>query len=260
MEADLARLKSDAADGRKAREQDVARSEREVDQLRREHDAVDARVRKLGETVDGLGKSSRKTGADMGIQLDKLEDEVARLRVLLDESHQTARAASDELEKARAALAALEGRLTALEGGRPPSSTGEVKASGASVVSKDEAYKAAKAKLDAGETEAARGLFLDFLKRWKTDPLAPSAQYGVGESYFLEKRWRECIFEYRKVSDNAPRSDKAPDALVRIGSAFIELSLVKEARLFFEEVLKTYPKAPAARTAKAKLAALDKKK
>ncbi len=260
MEADLARLKGDAADVRKAREQDVARSQREVDQLRREHDAVEARVRRMADSVDGLGKSSRKTGADMGIQLDKLEDEVARLKVLLDESQQGQKTSADDLAKARADVVSLEGRLAALENGKPSPVANDVKTSGGPSVSKDDAFNAAKAKLDAGESEAARGLFIDFLKRWKTDPLAPSAQFWLGETYFAEKRWREAIFEFRKVSDGSPKHEKAPDSLVKIGSAFVELSLAKEARLFFEEVLRTYPKAAAAKTARAKLAALDKKK
>jgi tol-pal system protein YbgF len=260
MEVDLARLKSDAADVRKAREQDAAHSQREVDQLRREHDVVAAHVRKLLETVDGLGKSSRKTGADMGIQLDKLEDEVARLKVLLDESQSALKSSSSDQAKVRAELEELAGRLVQLEGGKPSSPATDGRAAGNAGASKDDVLKSAKGKLDAGETEAARALFVDFLKRWKGDALAPAAQYGLGETYFLEKRWREAIFEYRKVSDHAPKSDKAPDALVRIGSSFVELSLIKEARLFFEEVLRSYPKAAAVKTAKAKLAALDKKK
>jgi tol-pal system protein YbgF len=271
LEADLVKLKGSVEATRREREEDAARSQRERDQLKAEQDAavkkVDAKVKELSEAQEALNRAARKTGADLAVDLEKTQGEVARLRGQLEEvqarNQVTVQVLQEELARARADLSALTSRLASFEDERRAAKEAAAEAERKKAerpASKDEFYKAAKEKLDGGDVAGARQLFGEFLQKWKDDSLAANSQYWIGESYYAERRWREAVYEFKKVSDNYPKSDKAPDALLKIGYAFAELGLAEDARLFLDEVQRTYPKSNAAKLARERADALKKAK
>src|SRR5207237_393498 len=93
----------------------------------------------------------------------------------------------------------------------------------------------ARKKLDAGDTGAARQLFNEFLGKYKSDELAGNAQYWLGETYYAEKRWNEAIAEFQKVLKEHKKSEKTPDALLKIGMSFQAQADCKNALLVFDE-------------------------
>jgi tol-pal system protein YbgF len=119
-------------------------------------------------------------------------------------------------------------------------------------LSKYALYKAAQERLDGGDVKGARLLFRELVENWGADPLAANSQYWIGESYYRERLWREAVYEFHKVMDNFPESDKVPDALLKIGFAFEHVGLTDDARVFLDEVQRRYPKSSAARLAREK--------
>jgi tol-pal system protein YbgF len=265
MEADIVKLKSEFASQRKDLNDEMARGEREREKFRTEQDAaikrIDDKVQEVSSTMEGLNKSARKTGADLGVELEAAQKEIARLRGVIEESQAKAGSLEQSFtayrEEMQARLLASENRLAELEAGRKP---GDAKKPTERPATKEAFLAFAQKKLEAGEYAEARALFWEYQEKWKNDAQTATAQFGIGESYYAEKKYREAGVEFQKVRDQFPKSDKAPDALLKVGLSFAELNLKDEAKLFLEELLRTYPKASAAKTAKEKLAELARKK
>jgi tol-pal system protein YbgF len=278
MESDIVKMKSELQEAKRTHAEDEARAVREREKLRTEQDAalrkVDSKVKEVGDTLEALNRAARKTGADLSVDLEKTQGEVDRLRGLIEEAQAKNRGVEDELTKykadAEAKFTTADARVKVLEdvkkaadaalAAEAAKAEADRKRASEKQATKDGLYQAAKEKLDAGESAAARPLFAEFLTKYKDDALAANAQYWLGECYYADRKWREAVFEFRKVPDTYPKSDKAPDALLKIAFAFTELGLADDAKLFLEEVQRTYPKANAAKLAKEKLAELNRKK
>ncbi len=80
---------------------------------------------------------------------------------------------------------------------------------------------------------------------------AESAQFDIGEAYAGEKRWANAIGAYTKVVDNFPKAEIVPDAMYKNGLAFYQLKYCSDARVYFQELLRRYPKTHATRRTRA---------
>lgn len=98
--------------------------------------------------------------------------------------------------------------------------------------------------------------FDSFLKSYPKHPLAPNAQYWIGESYSHLRQYREAIEAERRLLGTYPESAKAPDALLIIGTAESNLGDNPAARKTFEELIAKYPGSESAEKAKGRLAKL----
>src|SRR5258708_788836 len=96
--------------------------------------------------------------------------------------------------------------------------------------------------------------FDSFLKSYPKHPLAPNAQYWIGESYSHLRQYREAIEAERRLLGTYPESAKAPDALLIIGTAESNLGDNPAARNTFEELIAKYPGSESAEKAKGRLA------
>ena len=217
--------------------------------------AADAKIAEVQRKLDELNATAHRSGADLAVSQDRLAEEVRRLNGTLEElSHRLElldRAVAAQKNDTDARFAALRGAgaLDEYEGRRKvaelklPTSPGEFLA-------------LAQGQEAKGERAVARALYEEFVKKWPSDARAADAHFRLGELWFGDKRWREAILEYGKVAQDFPRSDKAPDALLRTGEAMVALDLKDDARRLFEEVTARYPKSTAAARAKARLAEL----
>ena len=217
--------------------------------------AADAKIAEVQRKLDELNATAHRSGADLAVNQDRLGEEVRRLNGTLEElSHRLElldRAVAAQKNDTDARFAALRGAgaLDEYEGRRKvaelklPTSPGEFLA-------------LAQGQEAKGERALARALYEEFVKKWPSDARAADAHFRLGELWFGDKRWREAILEYGKVAQDFPRSDKAPDALLRTGEAMVALDLKDDARRLFEEVTARYPKSTAAARAKARLAEL----
>ena len=101
----------------------------------------------------------------------------------------------------------------------------------------------------------AEAAFGKLVKAYPDDPLAGSAQYWVGETQFLRKRYQKAadsfLAGYRKYSS----SDKAPDTLLRLGMSLTALGKTTAACSTFKELGSKFPDAPASIHRQAKGAA-----
>lgn len=83
--------------------------------------------------------------------------------------------------------------------------------------------------------------FRAFLKDYPKSPLAPSAQYWVGEALYAEKDFKGAIEEFLVVLKEHKGSDKAPDAALKLGYSFYELKDWEKARKTLQDVISFFP-------------------
>ncbi len=82
----------------------------------------------------------------------------------------------------------------------------------------------------------------------------------MGESFYREDKCREALAEFGTVVKEYARSKSAPNAYLHSADCFKKLKMSNESRLALEEVIQNYPKTPAAKEAKLKLAEINKGK
>jgi len=216
---------------------------------------IDQKIGEVTKALDGLDTASRRKDADIGIQFQKTVEDLAQLRGQVE----TYLHKITELETA---LGAQDQKLLALQGAAAVKEA-EAKKKAEELqrpADKNEFLALAREKAKAGDVLVARQLFGEFLKKWAKDPLVGEAHFGLGETYFSESKCREALFEYGKVVQDHPKSPAAPDAYLRSSECFAQLKMKDESRLALEELVKGYPKSAAAKSAKERIAELDKAK
>ena len=134
----------------------------------------------------------------------------------------------------------------------------------------EESYQAAYLDFSRGRYELAMTGFREFLRRYPDSPLADSAQYGIGESYYsmagaataqgqTDKATRaleQSVQEFRKVIVIYPRGAKVPPALYKEALALTELKQTGLARSRLQYLVDHFPQSEEAPLAKERLAAL----
>ena len=240
-----------------------ARLQEELTQTRAQLDAtlplIDQKVAEVSKALQSLDTASRRTGADIGIQLQKTVEDLSELRGQVE----TYLYKIGELEAALARTSTeTEKRLLALKGDEALKEA-EARKKAEELkrpTDKKEFLALAQEKAKAGDMTLARQLYSEFLKKWPKDALAADAHFGLGETYFTEDKCREALFEYGKLLQEYPKAEATPNAYLRSSDCFKKLKMQEESRLALEELVKGYPKSEAAKTAKARLAELDKAK
>ncbi|MBN1209086.1 MAG: tetratricopeptide repeat protein [Myxococcaceae bacterium] len=242
---------------------DNTRLSEELKQAREELAAtlprIDTKVGEVTRALEGLDKAARRNDADIGIQLQKTVEDLAQLRGQVE----TYLYKIGELETALGKLTAeAEKKLLAQQGAEAVKEAEARKQAEAlqRPTDKKEFLALAQQKAKARELPLARQLYSEFMKKWSKDALMGEAHFGMGETYFTEDKCREALFEYGKVIQDHPKTPSAPAAYLRSSDCFAKLKMKEESRLALEELVKSFPKSDAAKTAKTRIAELDKAK
>lgn len=123
--------------------------------------------------------------------------------------------------------------------------------------SEDELYRQAKQAFDQGDSETARNLFQELLKRYPKSERSDNAQFWIGEIYYREKWYEKAILEYQKVIENFPKGNKVPASLLKQGFAFLNLGDKTNSRIILQELIRKYPQTNEAKIARDKLKDLN---
>lgn len=174
-----------------------------------------------------------------------------------------AKTAKDERMRLEEALARCDRNLEALraavqDAGRPPApvtAAPSVNAPGAER-SAEQLYELAMGSLRNEEHGQAVLEWTELITSYPEHPLAPSAQYWIGEAYFRQRDFRRSLAEFQKMIAAFPRRSEAPDALLKIGLCQRALNDPSAARQSWEAVVKDYPASSAAAEARTLLAQL----
>jgi tol-pal system protein YbgF len=214
------------------------------------------KVEELQKTLDEAARVLKRNSADLGADVQRIDDEQRKALGLLTAAQTAAEEVRVGFERYKATteerLAALEERVAALAPRTP-------------AVSADSLWASGKAAFDAKRYAEAREAFRQLAVGFPQHARAAAAQYYRAETHFLQKDWDGAIREYQRVFDKYDKDALAPDALFRAGEAAEQLKNCTEARTYFGLLGQKYPKSNLAKRAAAKdkalrAAANDKKK
>jgi tol-pal system protein YbgF len=194
---------------------------------------MDEQLRRLKAVVDEATRVVTRNSADVGGKVDKLQQDLAVLQGRLDDLQHGQEALTKQFQDYRAAsdtkIEQLSGTLTTPKTPPVPETP-------------DALFADAARRLEAQQWADSRRLFDTFVTRYAQDERAPLAQYNIGEAYAAEKRYANAIGAYTKVVDNFPKSSIVEDAMYKNGLAFYALKYCSDARVYFQELMKRYPK------------------
>lgn len=102
-------------------------------------------------------------------------------------------------------------------------------------------YRHAMEVFRSGDYEAAAPLFEAFAGEFPEDDLADNALYWAGECKYTKKKFTEAIKRFKRVVEEHPSGSKVPDALLKIGYAYISLGDRESAETYLKKVVVQYP-------------------
>jgi len=240
-------------------------------------------VRRLRAEVDGL----KTTVAQLQAQNKVLTEQLAAREKGDKEALQTLRNSQAnlvaEIQELKTLLANLEGRLdtssapeitpeetptqpipVSTPSSHPPSPEEGVPSPSPNSNEKDStgkdqgeaAYKNALEAYFAGHYTQSKEAFRSFLTHFPLHPLAPNAQYWLGECFYSQESWSEAAQAFAQVLDRWGDSEKSAAALLKLGYCREKMGHVARAGDTFREVLQRWPGSEEAKRAKHHLRAL----
>jgi tol-pal system protein YbgF len=108
--------------------------------------------------------------------------------------------------------------------------------------------------MQAGRFAEAADAFEDFTARFPTRAEFPEANYWLGESLYAQKEYGDAAQAYIAAVRGWPKTDWAPDAVVKLSSTLLALKQPAEACKSLVEFDRRYATAPAAVKTRAKQA------
>jgi tol-pal system protein YbgF len=92
----------------------------------------------------------------------------------------------------------------------------------------------------SGDYGTAEAGFRDHIERYPGDPQSADAHYWLGEALLGQGRNREAAEVFLSASQDYPNAKKAPDMLLKLGVALVELDQKKVACATFREAASRY--------------------
>lgn len=208
---------------------------------------------------------NRKAFADQKLLVDNLSGDVRVVREKVDDTNVRITSLSTEMEALRLAIPRTQPVAptmpeTALPGTEPPPGPGApaVPAPINPGISPQRMWDTAYADYAGGQWSLAIDGFQNYIRAFPRSEQADDAQYMIGDTYYLDKKYRDAIAAYDLVIKNYPTSNKLPDAYYKRGLSFENLGQVDQARASLEHAAKTYPESDAGRLAKQRLDGMKK--
>lgn len=202
---------------------------------------ADKELAKLQKVMEQATALLTRNNADVGAQVDRLQQGVAKVTGSAEES---AKAIQDLSKRFADFQAKVDVKLEKLTSGAPQKKQAPVPED------KDKLYSLATSRINAGKHEEGRRLLRHFVARFENDSRVPNAWLQLGNSYYAQGKFANAIQEYRKVIEKYKRSKAVPETLYKIGMSFYQLKYCSDARVFFSELTRKHRRHRAAASAR----------
>ena len=220
---------------------------------------------KLFDEVEALGTEVRELRGQMEAlshRIDQMEERQRQLYLDADqrlqriESAAPAQAAGSSPQPGALPAAPTTPTQTATPGQIPPTTTPTAQTSDATGVDpykEQEAYQGAFDLLKSGRYDEAAVAFQQFIAEFPTGSYADNAQYWLGETFYITRRFEQAVQEFERLASTHPTSQKLIHALLKIGYSHDELGNLEEAERVLGELIERHPQSAAAGLARKRL-------
>jgi len=108
----------------------------------------------------------------------------------------------------------------------------------------EQQYEAAQQMLRAGQYAAAEQTLRDIVARNPRHQLAASAQYWLGETFYVRQDYQNAAVAFADGYKSYPKGNKAPDTLLKLGMSLAAMNKNQDACAVYDRLAKEYPSAP----------------
>ena len=119
-----------------------------------------------------------------------------------------------------------------------------------------QAYQGAFDLLKSGNYDEAAVAFRQFTATYPAGSYADNAQYWLGETHYITRRFELALQEFQRLVSKYPGSQKLAGALLKIGYTHDELGNKAEAERILSDLVKRYPQSAAAGLARKRLVSI----
>ncbi|MEO6697130.1 MAG: tol-pal system protein YbgF [Gammaproteobacteria bacterium] len=225
-----------------SRSQSLAELFSRLDGLQRELQGLQGKLEEQGHQIETLQRSQKESPQALERRIEQLEQRTA------------AASPSD----ATAPPVAPEAASPPPNGSPPPAESPELQPAASDAGNEAAAYQQAFDLLKKGSYDKAITGFKDLLKRYPNGANAANAQYWLGETYYVTRKFKEAHQAFQTLLERYPSSPKQPDARLKIGFIYYEQSEWVKARKALSEVASRYPGTAASKLAQARLDKMQK--
>ncbi|MCK5621952.1 MAG: tol-pal system protein YbgF [Alphaproteobacteria bacterium] len=247
--------------------QDSGNLARQVERLRRELADLQRHVYKGGQPpvattttpTDGGQPLSPGVGARMQVQITQMQDQVRTMNGRVEEIQHRIALLEQRLDRMSEDL---EIRLLAIEDalargvpaaaatppGEPATESGGGEVAIAPGVPTElpegtprEQYDFAYSLLKKHQWIEGRAALQAFLEKNPNDDLSDNASYWLGETYYINKQYKDAAKAFLDGYRNYPKADKAPDNLLKLGKSLAALEQPDKACTTYAKLLEDYP-------------------
>lgn len=121
-------------------------------------------------------------------------------------------------------------------------------------------YNRALEAFDKKRFESAETLFDSFVRGNPGHYLADNALYWLGECKYSKNRFYDAVLTFKEIVDKYPKGNKVPDALLKIGFAYLALDDPENAAVYLQKAADEHPLTPAGIKAGEKLKTIKTRK
>jgi tol-pal system protein YbgF len=129
----------------------------------------------------------------------------------------------------------------------PPITSGGAKPPSALDPEAKRTYDAALALVNAKEYDKGLEALAAFLVRYPDHPYAANATYWRGECFFAQGQYVRAVEQFDGILARFPLGNKTPDALLKLGLSYQKLGNPAKAKSYFDKLQSEYPRSDAAK-------------
>jgi tol-pal system protein YbgF len=236
----------DPLDARDARRLD------KMEQLLRELRAIVYQGRDSGKPVVVQPAETDYQLQELTRRLADLEQSLTRVNGALETSNHDLALARRDIEALKAENKALAEKIAAAQAqaaaaAPPPTDAPPAPGlAGAPAASPSEAFAHARQLMLGGDYDGAEAAFGDYVSRYGDSPKGPEARYWLGKTLTARSAYADAAGAYIGAIRGWPQTSWAPDAVVELSRALIQLKKPADACQTLGELARRYPKAPPA--------------
>ncbi len=202
----------------------------------------------LNKSIEEVKGSNQQTQAAVSARIDSITGQFSSLNSGLD-------VVLDKISKLSQQLAETKTKVESLD--NPPATSANPTAPPRTgPPSPEELYNAAYADFIKGSYDLAKQGFEEYLKHYPDTELSDNAQYWIGESYYVQRKFSDAVQAFDKVILNYPKGDKAPAAGLKKGYSLLEVKNNEAGIRELRSVIQKYPNSDSAQLAKDRLNAI----
>lgn len=223
----------------------------QLQQMQSQLQQMQGQIEELQHQLQQLQDKSKDQYIDLDSRMGRLE--AASKTGAAPASGSSAPAAAGAAAAGAAAAGTAASTSAAAPAAKAPPAKGGKPLSAADNAAAQAAYDAAFKTLRGGDYVGASRDFRQFIEKYPDHPLTPNAFYWLGESYYVTTNYKVALEAFQHLLSQFPQSEKAPDALLKVGYCQLELKQAPAAKATLESVVSKYPSSKAASLAKERL-------